>query len=101
MRRSLFWLRVAMGVCLGDPDGSDWEARVLDLYSAYKQRRFCSSTPTLFNAGTLHPQLSSCFVYKVEDTLTSIVGRGIAENAMCSKWPVASAARGPRAARAR
>ena len=52
----------------------------------YRARRFCSSTPTLFNAGTLHSQLSSCYVYKIEDTLSSIVGRGIAENAMCSKW---------------
>jgi ribonucleoside-diphosphate reductase alpha chain len=82
----LFWLRVAMGVCLGEPEDSDREARVLDLYAMYRQRRFCSSTPTLFNAGTPHSQLSSCFVYKVEDTLSSIVGRGIAENAMCSKW---------------
>ena len=47
----LFWMRVAMGVCLGE-SGEDREARVLDLYAAYKERRFCSSTPTLFNAGT-------------------------------------------------
>ncbi|WP_028064154.1 ribonucleoside-diphosphate reductase subunit alpha [Solirubrobacter soli] len=72
----LFWMRVAMGVT-GD---------AIDLYTIYKQRRFCSSTPTLFNSGTNHPQLSSCFVYRIEDTLASIVGRGIAENAMCSKW---------------
>jgi ribonucleoside-diphosphate reductase alpha chain len=81
----LFWLRVAMGVCLGEARVGR-EARVLDLYGVYKQRRFCSSTPTLFNAGTSHSQLSSCFLYYIEDTLTSIVGRGIAENAMCSKW---------------
>jgi ribonucleoside-diphosphate reductase alpha chain len=81
----LFWMRVAMGVCLGE-EGGDREARVLDLYGAYKERRFCSSTPTLFNAGTPHSQLSSCYLYYVEDTLSSIVGRGIAENAMCSKW---------------
>ena len=62
------------------------DERALDLYAIYRQRRFCSSTPTLFNAGTLHSQLSSCYVYKIEDTLSSIVGRGIAENAMCSKW---------------
>ena len=62
------------------------DARALDLYAVYRQRRFCSSTPTLFNAGTLHSQLSSCYLYKIEDTLSSIVGRGIAENAMCSKW---------------
>ncbi len=47
--------------------------------SARRRRR-------LFNAGTPHSQLSSCYVYKIEDTLSSIVGRGIAENAMCSKW---------------
>jgi ribonucleoside-diphosphate reductase alpha chain len=84
----LFWMRVAMGICLGEqPDAEhSREARVLDLYAAYKERRFCSSTPTLFNSGTNHSQLSSCFLYYIEDTLTSIVGRGIAENAMCSKW---------------
>jgi ribonucleoside-diphosphate reductase alpha chain len=82
----LFWMRVAMGVCLGEPASEDREARVLDLYAAYKERRFCSSTPTLFNAGTPHSQLSSCYLYVVDDTLESIMGRGIAENAMCSKW---------------
>ena len=81
----LFWLRVAMGVCLGET--SDREARVLALYDLYKcQRRFCSSTPTLFNAGTPHSQLSSCYLYIVDDSLESIMQRGIAENAMCSKW---------------
>jgi ribonucleoside-diphosphate reductase alpha chain len=84
----LFWMRVAMGVCLGERASNDVtrEQRVIDLYSVYKERRFCSSTPTLFNAGTPHSQLSSCYVYTIQDTLTSIVGRGIAENAMCSKW---------------
>ena len=81
----LFWMRVAMGVCFGE-EREGREQRVLDLYAAYKERRFCSSTPTLFNSGTQHSQLSSCFLYYIEDTLTSIVGRGIAENAMCSKW---------------
>jgi len=82
----LFWLRVAMGVSIGEAAGTDREAHVLDLYAMYKERRFCSSTPTLFNAGTTHSQLSSCFLYHISDTLSSIVGRGIAENAMCSKW---------------
>jgi ribonucleoside-diphosphate reductase alpha chain len=81
----LFWMRVAMGVCLGE-EREGREGRVLDLYGVYKERRFCSSTPTLFNSGTNHSQLSSCFLYYIEDTLSSIVGRGIAENAMCSKW---------------
>ena len=61
-------------------------ARALDLYRLYRSRRFCSSTPTLFNAGTLHSQLSSCYLYNVDDSLESIMLRGIAENAMCSKW---------------
>ncbi len=84
----LFWMRVAMGIGLAEPVGSagERERRVLDLYRMYKSRRFCSSTPTLFNAGTPHSQLSSCYLYKIEDTLSSIVGRGIAENAMLSKW---------------
>ncbi len=54
----LFWMRVAMGVCLGE-EREGREAHVLDLYRVYKERRFCSSTPTLFNAGTQHSQLSS------------------------------------------
>jgi ribonucleoside-diphosphate reductase alpha chain len=73
-----------MGVCLGE--ATDREAHALELYGVYRRRRFCSSTPTLFNAGTPHAQLSSCYLYVVADTLSSIVGRGIAENAMCSKW---------------
>ena len=73
-----------MGVCLGEQD--DREEHALELYRMYKSRRFCSSTPTLFNAGTLHSQLSSCYLYVVDDSLESIVQRGIAENAMCSKW---------------
>jgi len=81
----LFWMRVAMGVCLAEQE-HEREDRVLDLYGVYKDRRFCSSTPTLFNAGTPHSQLSSCYLYTVEDTLESIVQRGIADNAMCSKW---------------
>ncbi len=80
----VFWMRVAMGVCLREE--GDRESRVLDLYCVYKDRRFCSSTPTLFNAGTMHPQLSSCYLYVVDDSLESIMQRGIAENAMCSKW---------------
>lgn len=82
----LFWMRVAMGIGLGEAEGTDREARVIDLYRMYAGRRFCSSTPTLFNAGTPHSQLSSCFLYKVDDTLDSIMQRGIAENAACSKY---------------
>lgn len=79
-----FWMRVAMGLFLEETeDRETWAARLYDLY---KSRRFCSSTPTLFNAGTLHSQLSSCYLYKVDDSIESIMVRGIAENAFLSKW---------------
>ncbi|MCW2922821.1 MAG: ribonucleoside-diphosphate reductase, alpha subunit [Thermoleophilia bacterium] len=80
----LFWMRVAMGVSL--PEVGDREKAVLNLYGIYRDRRFCSSTPTLFNAGTPHSQLSSCYLYVIDDSLESIVQRGIADNAQCSKW---------------
>ena len=65
---------------------SNPEEQITALYNLYKSRRFCSSTPTLFNSGTPHSQLSSCYLYKVDDTIESIMYRGIAENAFLSKW---------------
>jgi ribonucleoside-diphosphate reductase alpha chain len=79
-----FWMRVAMGLFLDDKDGR--EVKASSLYDLYKTRRFCSSTPTLFNAGTLHSQLSSCYLYFVDDSIEGIFQRGIAENAYLSKW---------------
>jgi ribonucleoside-diphosphate reductase alpha chain len=79
-----FWMRVAMGLFLDEK--GDREARVTGLYELYKSRRFCSSTPTLFNSGTLHSQLSSCYLYYVDDSLEGIMYRGIAENAFLAKW---------------
>lgn len=79
-----FWMRVAMGLFVDEQgDREEW---VLKLYNLYKSRRFCSSTPTLFNSGTLHNQLSSCYLYKVDDSIESIMQRGIADNAYLSKW---------------
>ena len=79
-----FWMRVAMGLFLDEP--GDRESKVTALYELYKSRRFCSSTPTLFNSGTLHSQLSSCYLYYVDDSLEGIMVRGIAENAFLAKW---------------
>ncbi len=79
-----FWMRVSMGLFKAEKtNAEDW---VIRLYNLYKGRRFCSSTPTLFNSGTLHSQLSSCYLYKVDDSIESIMYRGIAENAFLSKW---------------
>jgi len=79
-----FWMRVAMGLMLDEP--ADREGKAAALYDLYKSRRFCSSTPTLFNSGTLHSQLSSCYLYYVDDSIEGIMLRGIAENAFLSKW---------------
>ncbi len=79
----LFWMRVAMGLCIREENP---EEKIIALYKLYKGRRFCSSTPTLFNSGTHHSQLSSCYLYKVDDSIESIMIRGIAENAFLSKW---------------
>ena len=79
-----FWMRVAMGLFLGEESAR--ENKAVSLYGLYKSRRFCSSTPTLFNSGTLHSQLSSCYLYYVDDSLEGIMYRGIAENAQLSKW---------------
>jgi ribonucleoside-diphosphate reductase alpha chain len=79
-----FWMRVSMGLFKAEEHNrEDW---VIRLYQLYKGRRFCSSTPTLFNSGTLHSQLSSCYLYKVDDSIESIMIRGISENAFLSKW---------------
>ena len=46
-----FWMRVSMGLFIREEVNK--EQKVSDLYNLYKSRRFCSSTPTLFNSGTL------------------------------------------------
>ena len=79
-----FWMRVAMGLFLDEK--GDRESKASALYDLYKTRRFCSSTPTLFNSGTLHSQLSSCYLYHIDDSIEGIFQRGIAENAYLSKW---------------
>jgi ribonucleoside-diphosphate reductase alpha chain len=65
----VFWLRVAMGLSILEKDR---EARAAEFYSIYKSRRACSSTPTLFNSGTLHSQLSSCYLLYCGDSIEEI-----------------------------
>lgn len=78
-----FWMRVAMGLALDE--GADKTQRAIEFYSVLSQFLFTSSTPTLFNAGTLHPQLSSCYLSTVEDNLDHIF-KVIADDAKLSKW---------------
>ena len=77
-----FWMRVAMGLALSE---NDRETRAIEFYNALSTFRFCSSTPTLFNAGTLHPQLSSCYLTSIQDDLAGIF-KSIKDNALLSKW---------------
>ena len=65
----IFWLRVAMGLALKE---TNREARAVEFYGIYKTRRACSSTPTLFNAGTVHSQLSSCYLLYCGDSIEEI-----------------------------
>jgi ribonucleoside-diphosphate reductase alpha chain len=77
-----FFLRVAMGLAINEPDR---EARAIEFYDLLSSFDYMSSTPTLFNAGTLRPQLSSCYLTTVPDHLEGIFG-AIHDNAMLSKW---------------
>lgn len=65
-----FWMRVAMGVALRETPENRLQ-KALEYYELYSNLDYVSSTPTLFNAGTLHPQLSSCYVNQMTDTITS------------------------------
>lgn len=77
-----FWMRVAMGLALGEAEP---EHRAVEFYEVMSSFLYCPSTPTLFNAGTRYPQLSSCFLTTVADELDGIF-RAVHDNAMLSKW---------------
>jgi ribonucleoside-diphosphate reductase alpha chain len=78
----VFFMRVAMGLAWNEADRND---RAIEFYNLLSSFDYMCSTPTLFNAGTLRPQLSSCFLTTVPDTLDGIYG-AIHDNAMLSKW---------------
>jgi ribonucleoside-diphosphate reductase alpha chain len=78
----LFFLRVAMGLALNEVDR---EARAIEFYDLISSFDFMCSTPTLFNSGTRHPQLSSCYLTTVSDDLDGIY-QAIKENALLQKF---------------
>jgi len=78
----IFFMRVAMGLSINEIDR---EARAIEFYNVLSTFDFMSSTPTLFNAGTLHSQLSSCYLTTVSDDLDGIY-QGIKENALLQKY---------------
>jgi ribonucleoside-diphosphate reductase alpha chain len=77
-----FFMRVAMGLALREIDR---DARAIEFYELLSSFDFMCSTPTLFNAGTLRPQLSSCFLTTISDELDGIF-KAIKDNALLSKY---------------
>jgi ribonucleoside-diphosphate reductase alpha chain len=77
-----FFMRVAMGLAVREIDR---EARAIEFYRLLSSFDFMCSTPTLFNAGTPRPQLSSCFLTSVPDDLDGIF-KSVKDNALLSKY---------------
>ena len=77
-----FFMRVAMGLAVREIDR---DARAIEFYELLSSFDFMCSTPTLFNSGTLRPQLSSCFLTTISDDLDGIF-KAIKDNALLSKY---------------
>ena len=77
-----FFMRVSMGLAINEVQR---EARAIEFYNLLSSFDFMSSTPTLFNSGTLRPQLSSCYLTTVPDDLDGIFS-AIKDDAMLSKF---------------
>ncbi|GAA4342585.1 ribonucleoside-diphosphate reductase subunit alpha [Kangiella taiwanensis] len=78
----VFWMRVSMGLAVNEDNR---EERAIEFYNILSTFHYMSSTPTLFNSGTLRPQLSSCYLTNVPDDLDGIYG-AIKDNALLSKF---------------
>ncbi len=74
------WLRVALGIHGGQLE------RVKETYELMSQKYFTHATPTLFNAGTNHPQLSSCYLLAMEDDSVDGIYNTLKDCAKISKW---------------
>ncbi|MBF2735816.1 MAG: ribonucleoside-diphosphate reductase subunit alpha, partial [Betaproteobacteria bacterium AqS2] len=81
----LLWMRVAMGLALNHNEEGRRTERAIEFYELLSSFRFMSSTPTLFNSGTVFSQLSSCYLSTVADDLDGIYG-AVHDNAMLSKY---------------
>ncbi|HOP23240.1 MAG TPA: ribonucleoside-diphosphate reductase subunit alpha [Gammaproteobacteria bacterium] len=77
-----FFMRVSMGLAINEVDR---EERAIEFYNLLSSFDFMSSTPTLFNSGTLRPQLSSCYLTTVPDDLKGIFS-AITDDALLSKY---------------
>ncbi len=78
----IFFMRVAMGLAIEEKDR---ENRAIEFYNLLASFDYMSSTPTLFNSGTMRPQLSSCYLTTIPDDLDGIFS-AMKDNALLSKW---------------
>ncbi|MEI7451954.1 MAG: ribonucleoside-diphosphate reductase subunit alpha [Candidatus Falkowbacteria bacterium] len=76
------WMRIAMGLALKEDKR---EERAIEFYNTMSEFLLIPSTPTLFNSGTTHSQLSSCYLNSVEDSLSGIF-KSFSDVASLSKW---------------
>tara|TARA_B100001093_G_scaffold286537_1_gene273713 strand:+ start:13736 stop:16501 length:2766 start_codon:yes stop_codon:yes gene_type:complete len=74
------WMRVSIGI-----HGTDFE-NVKKTYDLMSQKYFTHATPTLFNAGTPRPQLSSCYLLAMEDDSIKGIYNTLSDCASISKW---------------
>ncbi|HKY99590.1 MAG TPA: ATP cone domain-containing protein, partial [Rhabdochlamydiaceae bacterium] len=79
----IFFMRVAMGLALNEKEQKN--ERAIEFYDVLSKFHFMSSTPTLFNSGTMHSQLSSCYLSTVMDNLHNIF-KVVSDDAQLSKW---------------
>lgn len=77
-----FWMRVAMGLAINEPNKME---KAIEFYNELSQFHMCCSTPTLFNSGTVHSQLSSCFLNTFDDSISGIFD-GLWQEAKKSKY---------------
>tara|TARA_R100001086_G_scaffold249124_1_gene187852 strand:+ start:8356 stop:10824 length:2469 start_codon:yes stop_codon:yes gene_type:complete len=77
-----FWMRVSMGLAINEEDK---EQKAIEFYNALSQFHLCCSTPTLFNSGSTHSQLSSCYLNTFDDSIDGIF-EGLWQEARKSKF---------------
>jgi ribonucleoside-diphosphate reductase alpha chain len=76
------WMRVSMGLALLEDDPTK---RAIQFYEQLSEMNLVCSTPTLFNSGTTHSQMSSCYLNTVDDSMEGIF-KNYGDNAQLSKW---------------
>jgi ribonucleoside-diphosphate reductase alpha chain len=79
------WMRVAVGIH-GDLNNTDSLSLVKETYDLMSQKFFTHATPTLFNAGTPRPQMSSCYLIAMEDDSIDGIFNTLKDCAHISKW---------------